>query len=320
MKFSLRNIRSTVRNIEGKQDRLEFPAILGNHSGVVPTDTAGVVYVTKWNGEVLQVINRRVPNQPYAHVMVGFESPKSKILQVLRGRDVYGELDEKVQIPYHAETHQFPGEDTVWVREDQFTHLLVYPSDGMTVQIYGGIIRAYDNSGWIVVKNQTLDLTASVPSSAGAKWGLIEVDENGDASVTLSAAVGSKSLLAVGDIPDPSETPIAAVKLYYGQTEVRRDGSVSDIIDLRFGNSVGIGGGTVKYFDDLLDVDAGSPSDNDVPFYNSSTGMWELGSIDLTGYYWQFGWELDGSGGWTFVSEDDGSGNDVPVFVKEELE
>jgi hypothetical protein len=209
----------------------EIPAFLGNLSGTVAADVTGRVYVTLFNGEVLEVFNGRVPNVPRLPVLIGYGGGEK--LQILRSRDVYTSPPFP-DVPPHAFLHTFPNADTVPVHEQQIMPLLVEPASGLTIRIHGGSYELED--GWHVFVTQEVDLTANVPAS-GAIYTLLEVDSTGAISATDGSAVDTRAMLEYSDIPaaDPDKFALAAVKLYNGQSSFVFLPTDTDIIDLRFG-------------------------------------------------------------------------------------
>lgn len=231
-----------------------FPAILGNSSGTVLTGTDGIVYATDWFGNVLQVLNRRVPNKPYKHVMLGYDPSQPGVLQVLSERDVFGAQDSDPAVPDHAKTHAYGGGDTDFVEIARFLQFLVLPYEDFTVQIFGGAFPKADGTVGVVA-NQTLDLSAYQPS-AGAKYVLIEYDSDGTIGVVDGSEVDVKELLTVANIPAATGTPICAARLYDGQSELQRNpNGLNDFVDTRFGGPVGGGSGTGGAFQRVLAAD-----------------------------------------------------------------
>lgn len=229
---SLKPFSRNLQSLLGSDRHAEIPAFLGNLSGTVPADDAGNVYVTLVNGEVLTVYNGKVPNQSRLPVVVGYGGGNR--LQVLRSRDVYV-TPPYPDVPGHASLHTFPGPDTVPVRGEQIIPGLVVPAGSLTVKVYS---LAYELSdGWHVLPTQDVDLTSNVPAS-GAIFALLEADNTGAIVVTEGSAVASRAMLEYSDIPAATSDhyPVAAVKLYLGQTAILQTVIDSDIIDLRWGH------------------------------------------------------------------------------------
>jgi len=226
-----RKVTQIVKNaLERRDHDVRFAAILGNANGTVLTGVAGMVYATKFNGEVIVVLNRRVPNRSFLSVVIGYDSNAPGVLQVLYARDVYGAQDSGPLVPDH--THTYAGGNADFVEAARIQPLLVLPYDGFQVQVFGGVIQASDGS-WLLVQNQIVDLSAYQPASA-AKWVVLEVDDTGAMAVLEGSEVATKEVLTVDDIPASSNTPIVAIQLYEGQTAVQRDpNGINDFVDLR---------------------------------------------------------------------------------------
>lgn len=249
-----------------------------------------VIYVTLMSGVVLDnVLNVRVPNLLGTAVRIGYDSNSSYpgALQVLGVRDLFsltggGGTDVPGTGPVdHHKTHEWPSPDTVYIAGEQFLPSMYYPVAGaLTVSIYPGTYRT--STGWMVVTQITVvSLAASVATitSGNAMFSIIVVDEDGDFVVRDGELVAEQPdpfisaylMLTSDDIPEPEDgdTVICAVRLFYGQTELRCTGYVNDFIDARFSNAGGgggAGGGTLPGVEidcgsfalDTADIDAGS--------------------------------------------------------------
>lgn len=209
-----------------KPDR--FTGIIIGASSTRP----GYTQVQMTNGQVIEVYNPSVPNT--AGYRVSIEMVEG-VMTIKSYRQVYSDAISAVT-PEHHTSHEYPNNDTVWVWKDQFLPLLVYPTSGFTVTIYGGVL--YANATWGKLENQTLDLTASIPTGA-ARWVLIQTDSLGVITTVAGSTVASKTLLTVANLPavTTGNLPLCAVKLYDGQTQLTRDtrvGKINDFLDLRF--------------------------------------------------------------------------------------
>lgn len=235
MSFVTRFRKAFERFIETRSgNTLEVPGLLGNSSLVVPTGVGANVYVTLWDGSVIEVVNRRVSNKAGTHVVVGIDPAEPGVLQVLRRRGVFGEDDKTIDLANHADSHQYPNYDWIPLRQEQFLPLLVLPDGegGFVVRVYAATVQKSDGSGWFRVGNQTIDLTSHKPT-AGARYVRIESDDAGTLSVIDGSLVSAKELLTLSHIPAGTGLPIVAVRLYDGQEEIRRDNVIDDFIDLR---------------------------------------------------------------------------------------
>jgi len=196
------------------------------------TDRPGYTQVELYNGEIVDVYNPSVPNT--AGYRVNVENVDG-VMTIKSYRQVYSDAISAVT-PEHHTSHEYPNNDTVWVWKDQFLPLLIYPTSGFTVTIYGGVL--YAGGTWGKLENQTLDLTASIPTGA-ARWVLIQTDSAGVITTVNGSPVLSKTLLTYANLPavTAGNLPLCAVKLYDGQTQLTRDpraGKINDFLDLRF--------------------------------------------------------------------------------------
>ena len=283
---SLKPFSRSLQSLLGSDRHAEIPAFLGNLSGTVPADDAGNVYVTLVNGEVLTVYNGKVPNQSRLPVVVGYGGGNR--LQVLRSRDVYV-TPPYPDVPGHASLHTFPGPDTVPVRGEQIVPGLVVPAGSLTVKVYS---LAYELSdGWHILPTQDVDLTANVPVS-GAIFALLEADNTGAIVVTEGAGVDTRAMLEYSDIPAATADhyPVAAVKLYLGQSAILQTVVDSDIIDLRWGRRA-LEWWAIRYRDTKANIEALTGLVGGEVAYATDTG--EEGHYDAVGAAWDWGTTFD---------------------------
>jgi len=282
-------IRKFVQKLNEPKEKpaQEFAAIIGKTDGTVLTGVAGIIWVTKWNGESLKVINRREANIAGTHVVVGIDPSMPGRLQVLRTRYVFGSLPGIQYSPppavgAHAETHRITGGDTDFIEVARFMPLLVWPKGGQIVSVYGGVVQIYDGS-WVQVSNQDFDLTASQPAS-GAVWAVIAARNTGTLEVTVSDAVQGKGLLTVSNLPTVDGIPIVAIKLY-NQTDIQRDpAGINDFLDLRHF----AGRSTPSTFHNLLpDIDGGGDYLGYLEAYHLDQFEWEalVKGLSADGYH-----------------------------------
>jgi hypothetical protein len=114
-------------------------------------------------------------------------------------------------------------------------HLRVTPVSGLSIRIEQGII--FTASGWKIWWDTTqYDLTVYLPSS-GAVFSLVSMAYGG-VQIKTGSAAGSVSELASEHIPTPDDNtiPLAAIKLYAGQTSVTESIYLdqTELLDLRF--------------------------------------------------------------------------------------
>ena len=217
--------KDSVREIAGRYERQA--GWIGLTASQIETGVPDLIYVRLVNGDAVKAVNKLAP-LVYNFPVVIARNDSSANWEVVELRQAYNAPLSGIKS--HHGQHEYPQQDTVWVRDAQFLPLLVLPSSGMTVQIYGGVIKQNDVP--VIVDNQTLSLSASVPST-GAKWALIEVVA-GVVTVTLSETIDSKELLVPDNIPTGYGLPLCAIRLYAGQTKVSRDNSINDFVDLRW--------------------------------------------------------------------------------------
>lgn len=222
-----------------------FYAVLGDHAGNVEANDRGDVYIRDWGGNVSIVYNRVVPLDYNTVVEVG-KVGSSRRLEVIRLVETIPG-NRGIDIPQHAKFHTWGGKDTVWIREEQILQGLAIPVPSSLVVRYYGTRYSIDGTRHILVP-QDIDLSSEVPSSSGAYWCNVEVDSDGDIFFNLGTPVISKYFLAPEDIPevDTDRALLFTVKLYYGQTQIVKDLSDSDIWDPRFevsNRDSGTGGG-----------------------------------------------------------------------------
>ncbi len=227
-----------------------IPGRMGDGFGHVKHETlANYVYV-RIAGVVQVIYNDRVPVRNNLDVECGYDilgsSEKPGRFMVLSTRTAApGGAGVTVNtVGKHGKSHQLfradGGDDPVWIDGRQILDLQTWPYSGMQVHVYQGIV---DIGGGIykLVPSQLLDLTAHIPTTPGnAALVLITVNTAG----ALVATKGTEFVLAdmttpalmLANIPyEPADTAesSAAVRVYYGQTEVKMSGANLDIIDLR---------------------------------------------------------------------------------------
>lgn len=233
MKLALRKILSSKGNIE-------IPAFLGDLSGVVKTGRPNRVYVTLFNGDVITVVNQKVPNVLHLPVIIGKRAGEN-MLQILRSRDVYLDSDY-IDLVDHALNHEWGKLDTLWVWKEQFTPGLPLPAGGLTVKIFG---TEYYLNGWHAMPTQIIDMTSEAVT-VGAVYVLVEIDDAGVITFNTGTPVASREVLEYSDIPEPApnKKQLFAVKMYAGQTEILkiREPYNTDIIDLRWAGYASGGG------------------------------------------------------------------------------
>lgn len=213
----------------------KFFAILGKADGTVKADDYSRVYVRDWSGKVSIVYNDVVPLEPGRLVNV-WRNKRTKRMEIIGFANLYP-TERQIELPYHAESHQWPNGDTLFVRPEQFMGGgLVVPVIGeLELEIVGYYYKLGAN--FYALDNKTgdnaLDLSGEVPSS-GSEWVNIEVDDNGDISYNHGTNKDSPYLLTLQDIPATTidKRLICSVKLYEGQVEFNKE--KGEIFDPRF--------------------------------------------------------------------------------------
>jgi len=246
------------------QNYMSKPAVLHGVIGDITTgdinvpNRTSIIYVTLYSGQVLNnVLNLRVPNLLGLRVRIGFdENDLPNTLQVLGARGAYyGANDDTTKgVAFHNKQHQWPYADTVHVSGEQFLPSLFSPISGtLTVSIYPGIYIIA--TGYLHHKVTTIvDMAPSIATITleHARLSVIVVDDTGAFQVRDgnlvdqqdSPFISAYEMLTDADLPalTSGDTPICAVKLYYGQLELWCNGQRNDFIDMRFAASAGGGG------------------------------------------------------------------------------
>ena len=218
----------SVKDIAGRYERRA--AWLGLSKTQIQAETPDLVYIRFANNQVARAINKLAP-LIYNYPIVVSRNDYSSQWEVVELRQVYGGTNLQALKDHHA-THEYPSQDTVWIRDSQFMPLLVLPFSGSTVSLFGGVVR--QNEQYYIIDNQSLDLSSYQPE-VYAVWALIEI-VNGIVTVTLSAEYDSRDNLTYDLIPIGTGYPLCAIMLY-GQDAIQRNNEINDIVDLRFTHS-----------------------------------------------------------------------------------
>lgn len=211
------------------------PADMGNYSGVVSVPgTSNMVYVRLSNGQVIQALNTVAPNIYNWKVFVGRDKSQPWIIKVTEVRWVYNLASTVAYILFHHKQHEYPSPDTIWIRRDQFTPLLILPAGGLSLRLFGDTIYKYGMSNPIAIPTQDID-TSPYVVTAGAKYVTFEILMDGTFNFIEGSTFDSLDLLYAQPIPSPTDGsfPVCCFIMYEGQTEHRRDDTQRTIIDLR---------------------------------------------------------------------------------------
>lgn len=223
----------------------KFPGRLGNYAGVVAVPgKQGVVYVRlETSGQVVEAVNTLAPGIFDFPVFVGRDKSQPSVLKVSEIRWIYALGTIVNYIVFHHQQHEYPNPDTVWIMRDQFMPLLVLPAGGFNVKIFGDTVYDPAMPNPIRFPDTPLDLSAYVNTTA-ANYLLIELDSTGTVNYVVGANYSDIVTLRLGaPIPAPTDGnfPICAIEFYAGQTEIRRDSTERNIIDLRMFTSAAAG-------------------------------------------------------------------------------
>lgn len=288
--------RAVQSKFETKQDiPFKMPGLLGDGNGTVETGTDNRVYV-RINDMVTTAICDAIPHAYDLPVMVGYSIYQPGVLRVLEIREVNSTADFQGRIGAHWWTHMYQGPgagggtDVVWIDFRQIWPLRPYASSSLEdfeVGIMPGIVWI-DNAPVMIgsydgetaqYTPETVDLEDYIVATADkAKIMLITVDNTGAVVVTEGSEVDLSALDWMSDIPAiPASTRyvIAAVRLWYGQTNIVEHRDNPDLIDLRFVMWHSHDGGELGLsIEDIADVVITSVADGQVLVYDDGTSTW----------------------------------------------
>jgi hypothetical protein len=192
-------LRKTLKKVSQPQTGWteEATYVLGKADGTILTGIDGIVYVRHpQNGQVLTVYNNSVAptNRPGLQVTIGKLAGESEY-RIKGFRNAYA-VPVAGSAGNNAHTH-----NDMFFSWDRFIPFLVSPLEGggLNVRITGNVFLKRDNT-FAPVENQTLDLESYKPIS-GAKYVLIEADDDGVIHVNEGETVAAMELLSVTDIP-----------------------------------------------------------------------------------------------------------------------
>lgn len=248
-----------------------FPAVIGKSDGTILTGTNGLIHVRNiLNGQDLTVYNFVVPNRFGLQVEVGRRVDQLGLWQVKGALETFDTPAGGTSVPYHAEQHQFPNGDTVYINRKQITALTVLVSDaaGFIVRVYGAAVRTA--TGIAKISTQAVDLSTYVPAT-GAVFVSIESDDDGALTVNEGAGFASPAIATVADIPVPAvgKYMLAFILLWGGMEELKDDQIVVPMplaMDYSLFENINL--------DNLLDVNAPTPSAGDVLTWDEIAEEW----------------------------------------------
>ncbi len=257
--------RALQAQMDAKQDVLQsWPALLGRVSdGLVPVaGRAGYVHVRIGSDETAgQARNKRVPDTYDLAVYVGYDgiSPEFQVLSIRQEDWVGAGYAPIPEVGPHGATHTWPteadgaadGSDVTYVAWRQILSLRIGTTAvAFQVEVGRGPLFRVGTGLWEWIATQQLNLAGDQPA-IGARWVLVYLDSAGVLQRRLGAIVAPSNALLFSDCPAPlgDEFPLAAVRLYAGQTGLTETRTEQDIVDLRFQAS---GGGGASH--DILSV------------------------------------------------------------------
>jgi hypothetical protein len=324
-----KQIADKVRTLVAKsREGDEFVGFLGNLNGIVEADKFNNVNVLI-HGIEFTAYNEKVPKIAFLPVKI---TKRSGRLQVTEARNVFHRTTY-MDIPDHDHTWGRSTNPT-WVRGEQFLPGLVIPHDsGLSVH-FTGLIYWLDGD-FRVCMAQDVDLSGEIPAY-GARFVLLEADEDGAISLKLGDVVAGLGMLTYADIPAPSAGKKSlnfAVKLYAGQSRIQQglEFMNSDVVDLRWaGLATASETAFAVEWDDILDKPLVFPPDLDIaigryifnapptvnddesegyrkldPWLDQSTGIWYI-CID----------NAEGAADWQTVGEGGGGSGDLIFQVE----
>lgn len=252
--------------------------LLGNNFGIVKVPSRNnYVYVRLAGSGVAEVFNNRVNTIFDLPVICGYDPVDPQRFQVL---SLQGATADAVgssivygsgYAPANRYRWMYPGggQDPLFVETRQIMPLRITPTTGLKFVVNSQVI--WTGTSWkIFGGSEETDLTSLVPETDGkCCMVLLTIDESGDLETTKGDEVDIADLV-VTNLPEPPDGTIyrlGAFRLYYGQTTLQEARTNTDVVDLRFGQSGGSGGGGTlpgveidcgAFDDDTADIDAGS--------------------------------------------------------------
>lgn len=228
-----------------KQDHLlSVPALLGDGQGNINVAGSNNRSYVRIGGQVTEVRNTRIrqmiDNLP---IIVGTSPEEPGVTQILSvNTGPLAALNYALgTITAHAKTHRLwvsgGGTDPIYLEGYQLLPGRLGPvSTSVSVTVYPFV--TWIGGAWREAGNETLDLSAHVPATAGkCRMVLISVDADGDLVQTAGSEVNLADLAPLTDTPNPpagTAVVLGAVRCYYGQTAVQQGRTNKDIMDCRF--------------------------------------------------------------------------------------
>ncbi len=221
-------------------------------------NNVNIIWCRDANGVLKKVYNQRIPNVWDLAVKIGYTADQPRLLQVLRIDNSYGTTPPYPAIPPGmGQLLQWPGPETLLVKGEQIQPALVVGNNGFILTIYPCFFLKSDGTWGYLAPNAdgtavTLDVTSSKPTT-GAIACLLSVKDDGTLVLTNGSIKDTPELITSADFPkapDATYHPIAAMRLYSGQTVIRQEISYTDLFDLRWlsGNAGGSSLGSLNTY------------------------------------------------------------------------
>lgn len=238
-----KNFREVVwKNLDQRQTKIQgTPGLLGDGSGnVAVPGLQNYVYI-RIAGGVIQVFNNRVPLVNDLPVVVGYDPLVPGRLQVLSTQADLGIMSQVItpssgfaQSSRYRWMDPNGGEDPLFVEQRQIMPLRLYPAGGLSVAVYPAVVKT-PRGYYLVGGNTTYDLASLLPSSEGVRFVVFYLDDQGQIQYQAGSTVAWNDfdLSKLPQLGGNAVHLIGAVRLYYGQTEIREGRVNTDILDLR---------------------------------------------------------------------------------------
>lgn len=282
--------RTWQQEFDGKQDKpVEYPALMGRLSdkALKVTGRPGYIHVRIGNDEALAQARWSGPARYDLLCVCGYVRKVFRVLRLDQDDYVAAGNEPIPDVDAHSPTHLwFDPDDTTtanrasdptFVSWRQIMELRVgkHTSGTFTVRIERGLVEYSNTITWVVT--QTLDLTFSVPAW-GARWVLIYLLPDGTVEKSDGTIV-AKSSLTVADIPVPTfvHYRLAAVMLWFDQTQIRDDGGRTDIQDLRFPQDISAATGGGGETTTTVAITPRWHVDGPLAVYDEVDGVWRMG-------------------------------------------
>lgn len=217
------------------------PAMLGDDFGNIYVPNKPNYLYVRINGFPLtEIYNTRVSPIYNLPVLVGYDPVEPDRYQVLCVRNAYPGIDfsfpEAKNTEAHHSSHEYGnqvnGSDVVFSQLRQLMPLRPTPFGDMQVQYYRNLV--WIGNDWRMITGSTIDYTPAIPAT-GAHFLLTYLNQSGEFE-SITGTLKDVNSLTMADVPDPLEgtMPLAAIRIYAGQTGIVEARTSSDLLDLRW--------------------------------------------------------------------------------------